>query len=1441
MTSFKSIAVVIYTFLLVGVELAASCPDVCTCYGGTVDCSRRGLNFIPGNIPKTTERIDFQGNNLTKILRRDLSGLRGLRVLQLMNNRLETIERGAFNDLVSLERLRLNNNKLQSLPELLFSNMPQLYRLDMSYNDLMVIHRKQFRGASRMKNLQLDHNQISCVHKGALRPLKNLEILTINNNNITTLELNALSHMSNMRTLRMAYNDLSCDCHLLWLGRYLRMHPTLALFTRCAAPRNLRGVKIAELQDVDFQCNGLERDHSQLCKIEPLCPAKCSCVAGVVDCRAKGLQSIPEIFPENTVELRLEQNQITSIGSRSFTAYKKLGRIDVSNNLISEIADDAFTGLRALTSLVLYGNKITELPAGLFKGLSSLQLLLLNANKISCLRADAFRDLSALNLLSLYDNNIQSIANNTFTPLVSIQTLHLAKNPYICDCNLKWLSQFLHNNPGIDTSGARCETPRRMNNKRIGQVKPVKFKCKGSEEFRTKQAGECIIATECPGQCLCEGTVIDCTGIGLKEIPDDIPSFVTELRLDGNEIGSIPATGLFLRLPELRKLHIRNNRISHIEDGAFIGATQLTELLLTSNKLGNLKGSMLVGLRNLKTLMLRSNRLSCIKNDTFGSLTNVRLLSLYDNQITSMMPGAFDNLKDLSTLNLLSNPLNCNCHMSWLTDWLKSRTIVTGNPRCQSPPHLKELPIQDLKRNDFSCENNDENSCMPRTSTCPSNCACTGTVVRCSRKELKTPPSDIPMETTELYLDVNNLKTIPNLSYLKNLSLDLSNNDIRTITNTTFTDLPKLSTLILSYNKIGCIPPGTFQGLHSLRLLSLHGNDISSLPEGSFDDLSSLSHIALGGNPLYCDCSLRWLSDWVKSGFKEPGIARCAGPYNLQEKLLLTAPSRKFECNEVPDVSVMAKCDPCLSQPCLHDGECINDLTEGYICKCSNGYKGQNCDEEINECDAEPCKNGGTCVKQRKGFRCVCHQGFTGDNCDINKDDCIDHNCMHNSTCIDSINNYTCQCLPGYTGMYCEKDIDFCELFINPCKNGGTCVDLVDGYRCDCPDGYTDVHCSSTNHNCRNHKCENGGTCVDNGIEDYTCKCPTGYSGSYCEFTPRVFQQHTSPCQYHDCKHNGQCYFDNQTGNYGCNCLPGSHGDKCEMITSVTFTQKDSYVQYHKLVNKPKANITMIFATTQENGILLFNGLMDHIAVELFYGRVRVSYDVGNHPVSTMFSNEKINDGRFHMLEIILIKKNVTMRIDDGVPRTVVNHGDNEFLNVETPLYIGGLPEEVNSFAVRQLHVRNGTSFNGCMRTVLLNGEYVDFTKSEEMRDIMLGCPTFDKPDPCMMHMCKQGFCRALDSNSYACDCLDGWMGPMCDKPTTCSGEPYREIIEEDGCKSRRAVSNMECSGECGSLCCRPQRVRSRKVTLHCEDGTHRIKEVHITKTCACQWCGGLT
>ena len=73
-----------------------------------------------------------------------------------------------------------------------------------------------------------------------------------------------------------------------------------------------------------------------------------------------------------------------------------------------------------------------------------------------------------------------SLTSSPFSPTHLSPSLssHLAQNPFIFDCNLKWLADYLRSNP-IETSGARCASPRRLANKRIGQIKSKKFRCSG--------------------------------------------------------------------------------------------------------------------------------------------------------------------------------------------------------------------------------------------------------------------------------------------------------------------------------------------------------------------------------------------------------------------------------------------------------------------------------------------------------------------------------------------------------------------------------------------------------------------------------------------------------------------------------------------------------------------------------------------------------------------------------------------------------------------------------------------------------------------------------------------------------------------------------------------------------------------------------------------------
>ena len=78
---------------------------------------------------------------------------------------------------------------------------------------------------------------------------------------------------------------------------------------------------------------------------------------------------------------------------------------------------------------------------------------------------------------------------------------------------------------------------------------------------------------------------------------------------------------------------------------------------------------------------------------------------------------------------------------------------------------------------------------------------------------------------------------------------------------------------------------------------------------------------------------------------------------------------------------------------CALETKCVTEQTseclskspnEGYYtCECNDGFEGQFCELNIDDCENKPCKNGAICVDGDNDYFCQCIGLFAGKDCSV--------------------------------------------------------------------------------------------------------------------------------------------------------------------------------------------------------------------------------------------------------------------------------------------------------------------------------------------------------------------------------------------------------------------------------------------------------------------------
>uniref|UniRef100_A0A4X1W2T1 Leucine rich repeat containing G protein-coupled receptor 5 n=1 Tax=Sus scrofa TaxID=9823 RepID=A0A4X1W2T1_PIG len=396
----------------------------------------------------------------------------------------------------------------------------------------------------------------------------------------------------------------------------------------------------------------------------------------------------------------------------------------------------------------------------------------------------------------------------------------------------------------------------------------------------------------CPAHCQCEpdGRMllrVDCSDLGLSELPSNLSVFTSYLDLSMNNISQLPPNPLH-SLRFLEELRLAGNALTYIPKGAFAGLYSLKVLMLQNNHLRQVPTEALQNLRSLQSLRLDANHISYVPPSCFSGLHSLRHLWLDDNALTEIPVQAFRSLSALQAMTLALNKihhipdyafgnlsslvvldLNYNNldefptairtlsnlkELGFHSNNIKSipEKAFVGNPSLITI-HFYDNPIQLVGRSAFQH--------LPELRTLTLNGASqitefpdlTGTASLESLTLTGAQISSLPQTVCDqlpnlqvLDLSYNLLEDLPSFSVCQKLQkIDLRHNEICEIQADTFQQLLGLRSLNLAWNKIATIHPNAFSTLPSLRKLDLSSNRLSSFP---VTGLHGLTHLKLTGN-----------------------------------------------------------------------------------------------------------------------------------------------------------------------------------------------------------------------------------------------------------------------------------------------------------------------------------------------------------------------------------------------------------------------------------------------------------------------------------------------------------------------------------------------------------------------------------------------------------------
>uniref|UniRef100_A0A8C2W8S6 EGF like, fibronectin type III and laminin G domains n=1 Tax=Cyclopterus lumpus TaxID=8103 RepID=A0A8C2W8S6_CYCLU len=185
------------------------------------------------------------------------------------------------------------------------------------------------------------------------------------------------------------------------------------------------------------------------------------------------------------------------------------------------------------------------------------------------------------------------------------------------------------------------------------------------------------------------------------------------------------------------------------------------------------------------------------------------------------------------------------------------------------------------------------------------------------------------------------------------------------------------------------------------------------------------------------------------------------------------------------------------------------------------------------------------------------------------------------------------------------------------------------------------VNVANSAHPCVESPCANGGTCRPKW-DSYECDCPLGYDGRHCQ---KAVTESIEIPQF-----IGRSY--------------------------LTYDNRDIL----KRASGSRTNLFMRFKSTAKDGLLLWRGdspmrpNSDFLSMGLQEGALIFSYNLGSG-TANIAVNGTFTDGKWHRVKAVRDGQSGKLTVDDYGAKTGRSPGKMRQLNINGPLYVGGMKE----------------------------------------------------------------------------------------------------------------------------------------------------------------------